>query len=37
MADVARRYGVSRTTLYRHVGVIVPRQCNEDETGCFNR
>lgn len=26
VADVARRYGVSRTTLYKHVGVIVPRQ-----------
>ncbi|MDQ0457713.1 recombinase family protein [Rhizobium paknamense] len=25
VADVARRYGVSRTTLYKHVGVIVPR------------
>ena len=26
VADVARRYGVSRTTLYKHVGVITPRQ-----------
>ena len=26
VADVARRYGVSRTTLYNHVGVITPRQ-----------
>ncbi|MBU6419179.1 MAG: recombinase family protein [Proteobacteria bacterium] len=26
VADVARRYGVSRTTLYKHVGVIAPRQ-----------
>ena len=26
VADVARRYGVSRTTLYKHVGVIIPRQ-----------
>jgi len=26
VADVARRYGVSRTTLYKHVGVIEPRQ-----------
>ena len=26
VADVARRYGVSRTTLYKHVGVIVPKQ-----------
>ena len=26
VADVARRYGVSRTTLYKHVGVVSPRQ-----------
>ncbi|GAB0154473.1 helix-turn-helix domain-containing protein [Marinobacterium sp. BA1] len=26
VAEVARRYGVSRTTLYKHVGVVVPRQ-----------
>ena len=26
VADVARRYGVSRTTLYKHVGVIAPKQ-----------
>ncbi|NYT79799.1 recombinase family protein [Alcaligenaceae bacterium] len=26
VSDVARRYGVSRTTLYKHVGVIAPRQ-----------
>lgn len=26
VADVARRYGVSRTTLYKYVGVIAPRQ-----------
>jgi transposase-like protein len=26
LADVARRYGVSRTTLYKHVGVIMRRQ-----------
>ncbi len=26
VSDVARRYGVSRTTLYKHVGVITPRQ-----------
>ncbi len=26
VADVARRYGVSRTTLYKHVGVVTPRQ-----------
>ena len=25
VADVARRYGVSRTTLYKHVGVVSPR------------
>lgn len=25
VADVARRYGVSRTTLYKHYGVITPR------------
>lgn len=24
VADVARRYGVSRTTIYKHVGVVVP-------------
>ncbi len=26
VADVARRYGVSRTTLYKHVGVTAPRE-----------
>lgn len=26
VADVARRYGVSRTSLYKHVSVIAPRQ-----------
>ncbi|CUB00765.1 recombinase family protein [Thiomonas bhubaneswarensis] len=26
VAEVARRYGVSRTTLYKHVGVVMPRQ-----------
>ncbi|MCH8544219.1 MAG: recombinase family protein [Alcanivorax sp.] len=26
VTDVARQYGVSRTTLYKHVGVIEPRQ-----------
>ena len=25
VADVARRYGVSRTILYNHVGVVLPR------------
>ncbi len=25
VGDVARRYGVSRTTLYNHVGVVLPR------------
>lgn len=26
VADVARRYGVSRTTLYKHVGAVAPRE-----------
>lgn len=26
VAEVARQYGVSRTTLYKHVGVVTPRQ-----------
>jgi transcriptional regulator of acetoin/glycerol metabolism len=26
VADVARHYGVSRPTLYKHVGVVLPRQ-----------
>lgn len=26
VADVARRYGVSRTTIYKYVGVVNPRQ-----------
>ncbi len=26
VAEVARRYGVSRTTLYNHVGAVVPRK-----------
>ena len=26
VADVARRYGVSRTTLYKHVGAVAPRR-----------
>lgn len=26
VAEIARRYGVSRTTLYKHVGTIVPRR-----------
>ncbi len=26
VVEVARRYGVSRTTLYKHVGVVTPRQ-----------
>ena len=25
VADVARRYGMSRTTLYKYVGVVAPR------------
>lgn len=34
VADVARRYGVSRTTLYKHVGVIKPQGRNKpNETG----
>lgn len=36
VADVARRYGVSRTTLYKHVGVIAPRtpRNGNAETAC---
>ncbi|WP_286450874.1 MULTISPECIES: helix-turn-helix domain-containing protein [unclassified Citrobacter] len=26
VAEVARGYGVSRTTLYKHVGVVASRQ-----------
>ena len=26
VAEVARRYGVSRTTLYKYVGIVTPRQ-----------
>ncbi|MGY3915089.1 recombinase family protein [Aeromonas australiensis] len=26
VAEVARRYGISRTTLYKHVGVVTPNQ-----------
>ncbi len=29
VADVARRYGVSRTTLYKHVGVVTPNKREE--------
>lgn len=29
VSDVARRYGVSRTTLYKHVGVITPDHAGE--------
>lgn len=25
VADVARRYGVSRTTIYKYVGIVTPR------------
>ncbi|MHB1678764.1 MAG: helix-turn-helix domain-containing protein [Sulfuriferula sp.] len=25
VSDVARRYGVSRTTIYKHCGVVRPR------------
>jgi len=28
VADVARRYGISRTTLYKHVGVVPPEKLN---------
>lgn len=28
VVDVARRYGVSRTTLYKHCGVVPPRMTN---------
>lgn len=28
VADVARRYSVSRTTVYNHVGVVMPRNAN---------
>ncbi|WP_143330351.1 helix-turn-helix domain-containing protein [Chromobacterium haemolyticum] len=31
VADVAHRYGVARTTLYKHVGVIVPCQLGRDD------
>jgi transposase-like protein len=26
VAEVARRYDVSRTTLYKYVGIVTPRQ-----------
>ena len=26
VADVARRYDVSRTTIYKYVGIVTPRQ-----------
>jgi DNA invertase Pin-like site-specific DNA recombinase len=29
VSDVARRYGVSRTTIYKHVGVVVPTRSPE--------
>lgn len=29
VADVARRYGVSRTTLYKHVGVVPPKKSRD--------
>ena len=31
VADVARQYGVSRTTLYKHVGVVSPRFSDSKE------
>ncbi|WP_422822579.1 recombinase family protein [Vreelandella populi] len=30
VTDVARRYGVSRTTLYKYIGVVSPRQNNQN-------
>jgi DNA invertase Pin-like site-specific DNA recombinase len=33
VADVARRYGVSRTTLYKHVGVVLPRFSSTEKVG----
>lgn len=32
VADVARRYGVSRTTLYKRVGVVAPRSSSVIDT-----
>src|SRR5579871_4036709 len=29
VTDVARRYGVSRTTIYKHVGVVIPTRSLE--------
>ena len=29
VADVARRYGVSRTTLYKHVGAVPPKRARD--------
>lgn len=31
VADIARRYGISRTTLYKHVGVVTPRETERIE------
>ncbi len=31
VTDVARRYGVSRTTLYKHIGVVSPHRPNQNE------
>lgn len=34
VADVARQYGVSRTTLYKHVGIVSPRlSSNKKQSG----
>lgn len=37
VADVARRYGVSRTTLYKHVGVVAPRQSGKEMLQKINK
>ena len=31
VSEVARRYGISRTTLYKYVGVIKPREKNSQK------
>ena len=31
VADVAKRYGVSRATVYKHVGPVVPKRGRKDE------
>lgn len=37
VADIARRYGVSRTTLYKHVGVVKPRRDKEEQCKTIRR